>query len=315
MIINATGGGGMGINCRNVSLDEVYFKNYYYDYTTYGYRTFCDSDRTNYYKTFYFPGKVVKILSYKYVFQTSHGGAWTAEQIFTGDWYIYANQATPALTHQNKYYYRPTELTAVIEDSVIGGTTTTYTISVDTWRSNYGNLNNLVSGNNIISCTLPANFVYLVGSLDISGCMFSTTASNYYPPSDLVFTIKQGTGLRNQGITYKDTVLNISSSGSSYLDIYTGFDPNFIVVSKTGEPSSALTVGQGMIAASWVRPGLHGLLYNNYYNSLIYNNYNGGDMFYPITVTYYPNWGMTRIQDGSTYPTGFYEGNYHVIAM
>lgn len=319
MILNSgAGAGGSSITTRTVTLDEVYFTNYIYDYTTYGYRTFCDSDRTNYYKTFYFPGKVIKVLSYKYMFKTSAGGSFTAEQTFTGNWFISDNTATPELQCTNKYYYRPTELIAVVEDAMIGGSTTTVTITTSEWSSAHGAFNKMVAGGNIISCSLPTNLVPYVGTFQISGGLFSTTASNYYPPSNMVFTVKQGDNLY-QGITHKDFIVQLTSSLSnvSWIDVYTGFDPNYVVLSKTGQPSSAQTVGIGVVASSWIRPGLAGRIYNDLYNSSIYNNYNGGDLFRSITVSYTAGTGMTRIYaNGGAASTDYFgEGIFHIIAM
>lgn len=316
MIMNKMGGGSgsEGTSYRMVGLSEVFFDCNYYLYQTEGYRAFTLSN--NGYFTFQFPGKVVKIISFKYIYKTSSSGAWGSEQTFTGDWYISGQKATPVLTFSKNYYYRPTELIAIIEDSVSNGTTAVMSVNTNELKSNSarGILRKTLGGNNIISFTgIPANYMPMFRSIDITGNLLDINAAyyNYLPDNvTLSITLKLGEN-QNQGFTHREGILYLSST-ANYLTFYTGFDPNYVVVSKFGQTSSASTVGVGMCASSWVRNGLPS---DAAYNSNILNNYNASALFSAIGVTYTASLGYIQVSDAQTYPDGFSQGYYHIIAM
>lgn len=307
MIINHMSGGGgasTGISTRTVGLGEIYFQNAASQYTTYGYRAFTSS-KNIYGNIFSFPGKVLAVTSFKYKYKTSASGTLGSEQTFTGTWFISGNQASPNMQFVANRYYVPTELTALIVDSIAGGTSETVTFTAATDSHNDRALKQ-TSGNNIIGFSgIPENLAYNFGDIKITGKLLEFR-NHSVMSSDVPITVKLGTNTY-QGITYKDDIVRITTRTRSFT-FFAGFDPTFVVISKLGENGDT---ADEIVAASYVKSGFPT---DADYNSVMYNDSNGSDKFGSVSVTYTDNWGSVAVSATSS-SYYFDTGYYHVIAM
>lgn len=260
MIMNKVGGGGSGggVTTRTVGMSEIYFGSYVDSKLT-GYRTVYTSRGGNN-PRFYFPGKVLQVLSFKYRFrQSNSSGGFGDETTYTGEWKLFGNVATPDLnipvSSNYDYHYAVTELTAIIEDEASGGQVQSVTLTVSSSEATrYKFSSNIISVSNLTSpSAIPSGAdskAALIGKIEISGSLLFVTGGSSASVS-VTLNVKLAT-MPGQGIL-KRVDSDSNSSGSIYgLGLYTGFRPKYMVFSKSSADSNP---GNGLISGNWFDSG------------------------------------------------------------
>lgn len=252
MIMNKVGGGGSGggVTTRTVGLGEIFF---YYGTRSEvpNYRVIL-RDKGDSAHIFYFPGKVLQILSFKYRYSSGPSSAFGSVETYTGEWTYFGNMASPSLStpssSSGRYYYAVTELTAIIEDEATGGQVQTITISAD----------DLYDGKRV---KLPSNVISVSG-LTSSAAIPSGTDSKAALIKEMKIT---GSLLYVKGV-YDAITLNVklattsaqgilmaveeyySSGGSAHgIVFYPGFKPKYVAFSKVVDSYP----GNGVISGNW----------------------------------------------------------------
>lgn len=252
MIMNKVGGGGSGggVTTRTVGLGEIFFY--------YGTRSEVPScrvilrDRGDSPHIFYFPGKVLQILSFKYRYSSGLSSAFGSVETYTGEWTYFGNMASPSLStpssSSGRYYYAVTELTAIIEDEASGGQVQTITISADELHdgkrvklpSNIISVSGLTSSSAIPSGT--DSKAALIKEMKITGSLLYVEGSY----ADITLNAKLAT-TSAQGILMC-AASYYSSSGSAYgIVFYPGFKPKYVAFSKSVDSYP----GNGVISGNW----------------------------------------------------------------
>lgn len=252
MIMNKVGGGGSGggVTTRTVGLGEIFFY--------YGTRTEVPNcrvilrDRGDSDHIFYFPGKVLQVLSFKYRFSSGPSSAFGSVETYTGEWTYFGNMASPSLStpssSSGRYYYAVTELTAIIEDEASGGQVQTITISADDLHdgkrvklpSNIISVSGLTSSAAIPSGT--DSKAALIKRMDITGSILYVRGVS----AEITLNVKLAT-TSAQGILMC-AASYYSSSGSAHgIVFYPGFKPKYVAFSKSVDSYP----GNGVISGNW----------------------------------------------------------------
>lgn len=318
MIMNKVGGGGSGggVTTRTVGLGEIFFY--------YGTRTEVPNcrvilrDRGDSDHIFYFPGKVLQILSFKYRFSSGPSSAFGSVETYTGEWTYFGNMAIPSLStpssNSGRYYYAVTELTAVIEDEASGGQVQTITISAD----------ELYDGKRV---KLPSNIIS-VSSLTSSAAIPSGTDSKAALIKEMKIT---GSLLYVKG-SFADITLNAklattsaqgilvaveeyySSGGNAHgLTMYTGFPPKFVTFAKT---ESGTYADQGVQCGAWHKSKFGtGISDSNY---IVVDDGTGGSTASirapGLSCEYNESTGSAYLKFSATYGD-YVKGSYQMVAV
>ena len=322
MIMNNMGGGsssGGGIKYRTVGLTEIVF-NASGSSDLSGYRVIRSSS-SSYYAKFYFPGKLVKVLSFKYREKIySSSGSWGDVISYTGAWHISGNIGSPEINfsrYSSSYDrgYAITEITAIVEDEADGGTSASVTftaaeISSGTWKlldKNIISLSNLVT-----SAAVPSyedcQIAWLT-ELKISGRFVYIKGSN--PSQPFTFTAKLAEN-DTQGVL---VCRHQTSSGSSMtgFTFNCGFKPKFVVASMIADPNSGGSNVDGVIGGQFSDAYLKEASYNNGYRCDI-NSVDSHGYTMAFTMTYNESTGIVQISFGLTYGT-YADYPLHVLAV
>lgn len=317
MIMNKVGGGGSGggVTTRTVGLGEIFFD--------YGTRTEVPNcrvilrDRGDSDHIFYFPGKVLQILSFKYRFSSGPSSAFGSEETYTGEWTYFGNMAIPSLStpssSSGRYYYAVTELTAVIEDEATGGQIQTITITAD----------ELYDGKRV---KLPSNIIS-VSALTSSAAIPSGTDSKAALIKEMKIT---GSLLYVKGY-YADITLNVklattsaqgilvaveeyySSGGSAYgLTMYTGFPPKFVTFAKT---ESGTYADQGVQCGAWHKSGFGTGISDSNYIDVDNGSGSTASIRAPgLSCEYNESTGSAYLKFSATYGD-YVKGSYQMVAI
>lgn len=252
MIMNKVGGGSSGgVTTRTVGLGEIYF-----NYTTSSLianTRVISLSRNSGYAKFYFPGKVLKILSCKSRYSRSSWSYFEDVTSVTDNWQYFGNMAYnpyfSASTSSNySELYAITELTAIIEDEASGGQVQTITISAD--DLNNGKRvklpSNIISVSNLVSsATVPSGTdskAALIKELRINGCLLYAKGSY----AEIKLNVKLATA-PGQGILMHTSSYYSSGGSANGIVFYPGFKPKYVAFSKVEDDYP----GNGVISGNW----------------------------------------------------------------
>lgn len=270
MIMNKVGGGGSGggVTTRTVGLGEIFFY--------YGTRTEVPNcrvilrDKGDSAHIFYFPGKVLQVLSFKYKYSSSPSNAFGDEQTYTGEWTYFGNTASPSLStpssSSGRYYYAVTELTAIIEDEASGGQVQTITIAAsDLYDGKRVKLpSNIISVSALTSsAAIPSGTdskAALIKRMDISGSLLYVKGVS----AEITLNVKLATTSAQGILMHAESYYK--SSGSAYgITFYPGFKPKYVAFSKVVDTHP----DNGVISGNWHDTSAP-VSFN--YNRVIYTN-------------------------------------------
>lgn len=316
MIMNKVGGGGSGggVTTRTVGLGEIFF---YYD--TRSEVPNCRvilRDRGDSAHIFYFPGKVLQVLSFKYRFSSGPSAAFGSVETYTGEWTYFGNMASPSLStpssSSGRYYYAVTELTAIIEDEASGGQVQTITISAD----------DLHDGKRV---KLPSNIISVSG-LTSSAAIPSGTDSK----AALIEKMKITGSLLYVKGSYAAITLNVklattsaqgilvaveeyySSGGSAYgMSMYTGFRPKFVCFAKTVDGTYA---DEGVQCGAWHSAGWDTGIADSNYIDVDTSTSSSSVRAHGLSCTYNESSGSLSISYSAAYGD-YTKGSYQIIAV
>lgn len=253
MIMNKVGGGDSsgGVTTRTVGLGEIYF--YHTTNSLVPNTRVISLSRNSGYATFYFPGKVLKILSCKSRHSRSSWSYFNDETSVTDGWQYFGNMAynsyfVDSSSSNYNELYAITELTAVIEDEASGGQVQTITISAsDLYDGKRVKLpSNIISVSNLVSSAeIPSGTdskAALIKELRINGCLLYIKGRS----AEITLNVKLATTL-GQGVLMC-AASYYSSGGSAYgITFYPGFQPKYVAFSKVVDSYP----GNGVISGNW----------------------------------------------------------------
>lgn len=253
MIMNKVGGGGSGggVTTRTVGLGEIFF--YHTTSSLVPNTRVISLGRNAGYATFYFPGKVLQILSCKCRHSRSSWSYFDAETSIMDGWQYFGNMAYNAYfedstSSNSSELYAITELTAIIEDEASGGQVQTITVSAsDLYDGKRIKLpSNIISVSNLVSsAAVPSGTdskAALIQELRINGCILYIKGRSAEITLNVKLATTPGQGILMHASSY------YSSSGSAYgLTFYPGFKPKYVAFSKIVDNYP----GNGVISGAW----------------------------------------------------------------
>lgn len=322
MIMNNMGGGGSsggGIKYRTVGLTEIVF-NSSSDSVLPGYRVI-NGTSSSYYAKFYFPGKLVKVLSFKYRQRYWGSGQSYGDVIsYTGAWHISGNVGSPEInfnwySSKTDMVYAITEITAIVEDEANGGTTTSVTFTAAEIASGTRKLlsNNIISLSNLVtSAAVPSGKDSTIGWLSefkISGRFIYIKGQN--PSQPFTFTVHLAE-TDTQGVLVCEDQISGGSSMSGF-SFFTGFKPKYVFAAMIADPSSNSSSVDGFIGGQWSDAYLKTVTYNNGYRCDISSVGSHGYTTY-FTTAYDESTGRATVDFNITYGT-YVDYPLHVIAI
>lgn len=316
MIMNKVGGGGSGggVTTRTVGLGEIFFY--------YGTRSEVPNcrvilrDREDSAHIFYFPGKVLQVLSFKYRYSSGPSAAFGSVETYTGEWTYFGNMASPSLStprsSSGRYYYAVTELTAIIEDEASGGQVQTITISADELHdgkrvklpSNIISVSALTSSAAIPSGT--DSKAALIQKMKITGSLLYVKGSY----AEITLNVKLATSSA-QGILVAVEEYYSSGGSAHGMSMYTGFPPKFVCFAKTEDGTYA---DEGVQCGAWHSAGWDtGITDSNYID--VDTSTSSSSVRAPgLSCTYNESSGSLSISYSATYGD-YTKGSYQIIAV
>lgn len=318
MIMNKVGGGGSGggVTTRTVGLGEIFFY--------YGTRTEVPNcrvilrDRGDSAHIFYFPGKVLQILSFKYRYSSGPSSAFGSVETYTGEWTYFGNMASPSLStpssSSGRYYYAVTELTAIIEDEASGGQVQTITISAsDLYDGKRVKLpSNIISVSALTSsAAIPSGTdskAALIKSMRINGSLIYVKGSS----AEITLNVKLATSSA-QGILVAVEEYYASGGTQTGMSMYTGFPPKFVTFAKVESDSFP---DEGVQCGAWHIGGTSwntGIGYSGYID-VDSDTSSSAVRFNGMSCTYNESSGSLSISFSPTYGD-YMKGNYQMVAV